>query len=65
MDHLKLVLKFRLDGHDHDQVKGAARMKLDGRGGLTFYDVQSGNNERIDLRLLRSFTLHSVGQAAA
>ena len=64
MDRLNLVLKFRLAGDDHFQIKGAARMKVDGRGGLTFYDVQSGSTERIELRQLQSFTLHSMDQSA-
>jgi hypothetical protein len=63
MDHLNLVLKFRLADHDQYQVKGASRIKVDGCGSLTFYDVQSGNTERIDLGQLRSLTLYSAHQA--
>ncbi len=65
MDQLNLVLKFRLTGHDQYQVKGAARMKVDGRGSLSFYDAQSGNMEKIDLRQLQSFTLRCLAKAAA
>ena len=65
MDQLNLVLKFRLTGHDQCQVKGAARMKVDGRGSLSFYDVQSGSMERIDLRQLQSLTLRCLAKAAA
>ncbi len=65
MDRLNLVLTFRLNGDDHVQIKGAARIKVDGRGGLTFYDVQSGSMERIELGQLQSLTLHSMDQPAS
>jgi hypothetical protein len=59
------VLKFRLTGHDQHQVKVAARMKVDGRGALTFYNVQSGSTEKIDLGQLQSFTLRCLAPTAA
>jgi hypothetical protein len=65
MNRLNLVLKFRLAGHDQYQIKGASRIKVDGRGGLTFYDVQSGSNERLDLQQLRHLSLHTITQAQA
>ncbi len=64
MNHLNLVMKFRLANHDQCQVKGATRIKLDGRGGLTLYDVQSGHHEKIEIRQLRSFSLRAISQAA-
>jgi len=60
MEHLNLVLKFRLTGDDQFQTKGVARIKVDGRGSLTFYDVQSGSTEKIDLRQLQAFSLQSL-----
>jgi hypothetical protein len=60
MDHLNLVLKFRLAGDNQFQIKGAARIKVDGCGGLTFYDVQSGKTERIEVGELQSLSLLSV-----
>lgn len=60
MDNLNLVLKFRLAGNDQFQIKGAARIKVDGRGGLMFYDVQSGKTERIEVGQLQSLSLLSV-----
>jgi hypothetical protein len=59
-DNINLVLKFRLAGDSRLHVKGAVRMKVDGRGGLTFYDAQSGTTERINLRDLQSFCVQQV-----
>ena len=62
MDDLNLVLKFRVSGEQALRVKGAARIKVDGRGGLMVYDAQNGAAETIDLQSLQAFsiqTLHS------
>jgi hypothetical protein len=57
MHDLHLVLKFRLAGDNQFQTRGASRIKVDGRGGLMFYDVQRGRTERIEVGQLQSFTL--------
>ena len=57
MKDLNLVLKYQLKGEDHLQVHGAARIKIDGLGGLMFYDVQNGANTRIELSNLQSFSM--------
>jgi len=49
MYDLKLVLKFRLAGAKRHQVRGACRIKIDGRGGLLLYDSERQVSERIDL----------------
>lgn len=54
-----LVLKFQLSG-ENQQVRGASRIKVDGRGGLMFYDVHSETAERIDLGRLQSLSLFSM-----
>jgi hypothetical protein len=59
-DSLNLILKFQLAGDARLHVKGAARMKLDGRGGLAFYDAETGTIERIELRDLQSFCVQQV-----
>ena len=63
MDNLNLVLKFRLTGDDQFQIKGAARITVDGRGGVMFHDVQSGKTERIEVGRLQSFSILSVNHA--
>jgi hypothetical protein len=60
MNDLNLVLKFRLAGEESIQIKGAARIEVDGHGGLSFYDVQSGSVERIELSQIQSFSLRSM-----
>jgi hypothetical protein len=60
MDNLNLVLKFRVAGESVLRVKGAARIKVDGRGGLMVYDAQSGDAETIDLQSLRAFSIQSL-----
>ena len=58
MKNLNLILKFKLAGDGQFHVKGAARMKVDGSGGLTVYDSESGCAETIDLCSLRSLSIH-------
>ena len=60
MGNLNLVLKFRLSGDSELHVKGVERIKVDGRGGLTFHDAETGAPETIKLQELRSFCLQSV-----
>ena len=59
MDNLNLVVKFMLAGDGLLQVKGATRIKFDGRGGLLLYDAQGGS-ETIELGALQSLCLHQV-----
>lgn len=65
MNNLNLILKFKLAGDDHLHVKGAARIKVDGRGALMLYNAQSRAVETIDLRTLRSFSIQQVSPARA
>jgi hypothetical protein len=63
MDNLNLILKFKLAGDGHLYVKSAARIRVDGRGGLMFYDTQSRAVETIKLRTLRSFSIQQISPA--
>ena len=65
MDNLNLVVKFRLAGDGRLHVKGATRIKVDGRGGLLLYDAQGGAVETIELGALRSIRLQQMHQACA
>lgn len=60
MNHINLVLKFRLAGDGELQIKGVARIKIDGRGGLIFYEVHTGETQTIELGKLDSFSVFSV-----
>jgi hypothetical protein len=60
VERINLVLKFRFAGDDQIYIKGAARIKVDGRGGLMFHDVQSGKTERIAVSELESFNILSL-----
>ena len=62
MNDLNLVLKFQLAGEPHFQIREAARIKVDGRGSLIFYDVQSGLTESLEVSRLLSFRLLTVRQ---
>ena len=46
-------------------MKGAARIKVDGRGGLLLYDAQGGSVETIELGALQSLCLHTVRRTYA
>ena len=64
MDDLNLVVKFVLAGDGGLQVKGASRIKVDGRGGLLVYDTQGEGVETIALGSLKSFCLQQVRRAS-
>ena len=57
MKTLNLLLKYKLAGDSRIHVKGATRIKVDGRGGLMLYDVNTGAAETINLSQLRSFSI--------
>jgi hypothetical protein len=54
MDNLYLLLRFTLAGDTEAKVRGAARITVDGRGGLVVYDAATGQPERISLDQLQS-----------
>jgi hypothetical protein len=55
---MNLVVKFRLaDGEV--QVRAAARIRVDGRGGLTLFGT-NGEADAIQIRDLQTFSIHSV-----
>jgi len=62
-EDVNLFLSFKLAGQSKSSVRGAARIKIDGRGGLTVYSAESGLAERIDLAELQSFSIYSLGCA--
>jgi hypothetical protein len=63
MDNLNLIVKFMLVGDSHLHVKGATRIKVDGRGGLLLYDAQGGAVETIELGALRSIRVQQMRQS--
>ena len=65
MDNLNLVVKFMVAGDSQLQVKGASRIKVDGRGGLLLYDTRGERVETIELGALKSFCLQQVRRACA
>jgi hypothetical protein len=54
-----LVVMFTVAGDSRLHVKGAARIKLDGRGGLTLYDADNGQVECVTLGCLESLTIRT------
>ena len=61
MDDLNLVVKFVVAGDGGLQVKGASRIKVDGRGGLLLYDTQGEGVETIEeLNALRDMGARQV-----
>ena len=64
---VNLVLSFKLAGDRDCRVCGAARITVDGRGGLTLHHARNGRTERIDLAELQSLSIRSLvcaGRAA-
>jgi hypothetical protein len=60
MENLNLVVKFMLAADGRLQVKGASRIKVDGRGGLLLYDAEGGSVETIVLGAVQSLCLQRV-----
>jgi hypothetical protein len=60
MNPTNLVLTFTLTGDSRVHVRGAARIKVDGRGGLTLFDSEKGCMERVSLERLRTLTIETV-----
>jgi hypothetical protein len=54
-----LVLTFTLAGDSRVHVRGAARIKVDGRGGLTIFETEKGN-ESVSLGSVQSLKIQSV-----
>jgi hypothetical protein len=54
-----LVLTFTLAGDERVHVRGAARIKVDGRG-LTLFDTEKGRPELVRLGSVRSLVIQAV-----
>jgi hypothetical protein len=63
MENLNLVLKFKLAGDGNCHIRGAARIRLDGQGGLTVFDAGGQPAEKIDLTKLQSISIQQVSGA--
>jgi hypothetical protein len=60
MDNPNLVVKFMLAGDGRLHIKGAARIKVDGRGGLVLYGAHGETVETIEMGALQTFHLQQV-----
>ena len=60
MNPTNLVLTFTVAGDSRVHVRGAARIKVDGRGGLTLFDSGKGEQEWVSLAGVRSLTIQGV-----
>ena len=65
MTPTNLVLTFTLAGDSRVHVRGAARIKVDGRGGLTLFDAEKGCSELVILSRLRSLTIQAEPVSSA
>jgi len=63
MDKPNLILKYTLRGEREPRIVGAARIRIDGRGGLILYSPQSGKPERISLAGMESVALQPIVRA--
>lgn len=64
MKNMNLVVTFRLSTDGQMRVKGASRIKLDGRGSLMLYDPENGAAETIDLRSVQSLSIQPLKAAS-
>jgi hypothetical protein len=67
MEKIRLILKFTVAGEGDCRVRGAARITVDGHGGLTVHEPGSGAVERIELARLQTLSIQPItgaGRAA-
>ena len=57
MNNLNLLVKFTMTGAAEAQVRCAARISVDGHGGLVVYDSATGKAETITLAELESLRI--------
>ena len=57
MGNLNLLVKFTVTGDAEMHVRCAARISVDGHGGLVVYDSATGRAERITLAELNSLRI--------
>jgi hypothetical protein len=65
MENLNLLLRFTTAGEAETHVRGAARITLDGLGGLLVYDSATGVAERISLSDLGSLRIDRAPKTVA
>jgi hypothetical protein len=67
METLNLLLKFKFAGESGSHMRGAARIRIDGQGGLTVYDAAAGAPERISLEQVEAIAIWPIaaGRKAA
>jgi hypothetical protein len=61
MTNLNLLLRYKTAKDGELQVKGAARIAIDGGGGLVVHGPKDGVLERISLAHLYSLSIQMIG----
>lgn len=59
-----LLLHFKLDGEPENRVYTAARITIDGKGGLTLHRAGGRGSEWIRMEALEAFSIQTVPCAA-
>jgi len=62
MNNLNLLLTFKSVGDATVQAKAAARIRVDGLGGILVYDAETGQAERIPLDRMNSLCIDSAAR---
>lgn len=60
-----LVVTFTVAGDSQVHIKGASRIKVDGRGGLLLYDADNGESQLVSLGCLQSLMIRTVSGTSA
>lgn len=58
-----VVVSFKLAGESDCHICGAARIKVDGHGGLTVYNTLTGETEEFKLSDVQGFAIHPLNYA--
>jgi len=62
-ENVNLAVSFRLAGERDYRFWGAARIKVDGHGGLTVYAAEEGPAEKFQIADVQSFAIQPVSCA--
>jgi hypothetical protein len=62
MNDLNLILTFKLAGDASLRARAAARIRVDGMGGILVYDAETGHAERLPLDRIDSLSIDSTSK---
>ena len=60
MKRFGLTIRYQLAGRIEPQIREAARIELNGKGGLALYSPDGGRTEYLDLKSVRNLSIQTI-----